>query len=440
MTLLPFLIVLLISIGTCIFTSRQKGDYFLADRSIGWLPLFGSFLGTQVGVGFVLGGTDAVWEKGIMGSFYGLGLAIGMLVLSFGYSKRLRMLDVSTLPDLLEKKYKSVSFKRLGTTLSIFSLGGILVAQAVGLQKFLLSLGFTNEVLFLFLWGSVVLYTMFGGLRALVWIDLVQVVAIVGILCGTFCWAILPRWSEVTAGLHTPSTWNEQAFSSLLMPIFYIFVGEHMAQRCFAAKSPKIASRAALSTATSLFFLLVIPVACGGLARSFNLSSAHGSIFMQVMQILTNPVLFTFASCAVLLAIVSTTSAILLAISSNVTQDTRLQNGKLVTFLVGITAILGAGLGSDIISWIVAGYEISVGALLIPLLVAVFSSKEELPQEAAWSSAISGFFGVFVGHQFLSGIWYTLAPVLFSSLGFSIYLAYARLYQKQTVASQMAIE
>jgi len=440
MTLLPFLVVLLISIATCYFTSKQKGDYFLADRSIGWLPLFGSFLGTQVGVGFVLGGTDSVWEKGIVGCFYGFGLAVGMLILSLGYSQRLRKLNVSTLPDLFEKRYNSSNFRKLGTLLSVFSLGGILVAQAVGLQKFLVSLGYSSEVLFLILWGSVVLYTMFGGLRALVWVDLIQAFAIVAILAATFYWSILPHWPEVRAGMYLPTTWNEQAFSSLLMPIFYIFVGEHMAQRCFSAKTPNVASKAAMATAFSLFILLIIPLSCGILARSFNISSENGSIFMQVMQLLTNPVLFTFASCAVLLAIVSTTSAILLAVSSNLTQDTRLENGKMITFFVGIAAIFGAAFGTDIIAWIVAGYEVSVGALLIPLLVAVFSSKDELPASAAWGSAICGFMGVFVSYHLLSGIWYTLTPVLFSSLGFSICWAYDLLIEKQTVASQMAIE
>jgi len=440
MTLLPFFVVLLISIGTCYFTSRQKGDYFLADRSIGWLPLFGSFLGTQVGVGFVLGGTDAVWAQGIVGCFYGLGLAIGMLVLSLGYARRLRICNVSTLPDLLEQRYNSPGFRKLGTVLSIFSLGGILVAQAVGLQKFLVSLGYSSELLFLFLWGSVVLYTMFGGLRALVWVDLIQAFAIVTILFATFYWSILPHWSEVQAGMCAPVVWNDHAVSSLLMPIFYIFVGEHMAQRCFSAKTPKIASSAAIATSFSLFILLVIPLSCGILAKTLNISSENGSIFMQVMQLLTNPALFTFASCAVLLAIVSTTSAILLAVSSNLTQDTRLENGKMITFFVGIAAIFGAALGSDIISWIVAGYEVSVGALLVPLLVAVFSSKEELPSSAAWGSAVCGFVGVFVSYHLLSGVWYTITPLLFSSFGFSVCWGYSQLSEKQTVASQMAIE
>ena len=160
---------------------------------------------------------------------------------------------------------------------------------------------------------------------------------------------------------------------------------------------------------------------------------------MQVMQVLTNPVLFTFASCAVLLAIVSTTSAILLAVSSNLTQDTRLENGKMITFFVGIAAIFGAAFGTDIIAWIVAGYEVSVGTLLIPLLIAVFS-KRALSSIAAWGSAICGFVGVFVSYHLLSGIWYTITPLLFSSLGFSICWAYDSLIEKQTVVPQMAIE
>jgi len=439
MILLPFFVVLFISVAMSVWASRKEGDYFLAGRSVGFLPLFGTFLGTQVGVGFVLGGADAVWEQGLPGALYGIRLALGMLVLGLGYSKRLRMLDVRTLPDLLEKSYGSAHFKRLASLLSILSMGGILIAQAVGLHKFLLSLGLGSDWIFFVSWGSVVLYTTFGGFLAVVWTDLIQSLAIVGILCVVFFQTLLPQWADIVQHAQSmPLAFDEKAFSSFLMPICFIFVAEHMAQRCFAARTPRVASKAAMATALCLIALSVIPIACGVLGHSMGFSLKNGSIFMQVMRAMSSPAMFAFVSSSILLAIVSTTSSILLAISSNATQDTGLQieRGRIITLCVGLVATVGYCLQDNIISWIVAGYEVSVSVLFVPLVAAVFCDKRRLSRRAAWMSCSCGFVGFWISHLFLGGLWYALTPLLLSSTGF----VWGGYLEKQSLASQVVIE
>ena len=439
MTLLPFVIVLFVSLYVSIWASRQKAEYFLAGRSIGFLPLFGTLLGTQVGVGFVIGGTDAVWSQGILGSLYGLGLAIGMLVLACGYSSRLRKFHVKTLPDLLGKRYGCLKLRRFASLTSILSLSGILIAQAVGLRRFLVALGAENQAFFLFSWASVVIYTTFGGFLAVVWTDLLQAVGIVIILCFAFFFSILPQFPEIiTYSQSMTIGFSEHAFSAFIMPVLYIFISEHMAQRCFAAKNPFVASRASLLTGISLTVLSIIPFACGILGRSMHLSLDRGSIFMQVMRHLSGPTLFAFITTAVLLAIISTTSSILLAISSNATQDTNMkpEAGRWITLCVGIIAVLGSFFEYDIIAWIVLGYELSVGALLVPLLMAVYSKHERLPQAAAWSAAVCGLLGVYVSHLVATGIWFVFLPLIFSGFGYAV----GWIYSKEMLAREPVID
>jgi SSS family solute:Na+ symporter len=423
MVLIPFIIVLIVSIGASLVASKKEGDFFLANRSIRWPLLLGTFVGTQVGGGFILGNTEASWKLGLFGSLYGVGLALGMLGLGLGYGARLRALGVETLPKLLEKRYESPLLKKATALLSIFSLGGILMCQAIGLKKFLCSMSFSSEWIYLLSWGVVVFYTTCGGLLAVVWTDVIQAVVMVVMLAITFSSALIPQWPVISTQMASMGyTFDGSVLASLIIPLCFIFVEQDMAQRCFAAKTPKDATKGCLATAVVLLILSAIPTLCGILGKAMNLSPDDGAIFMQVMKKVSNPFVFVMASSSVLLAIISTASAILLALSSNAAQDMMLsqKNGRFITLLLGAGALLGPYLGNDIIGWMVGSYEISVGALFIPIMYAVFTKRETLPKQAAWGSALLGTLGTIIAQQCSTSLMGVLIPFVLSAIGFGI--------------------
>jgi SSS family solute:Na+ symporter len=126
--LIPLCIVLAISISASLFASKKEGDFFLASRSVRWPMLVGTFVGIHIGGGFILGNTDASWSLGPLGAMYGLGLALGMLLLGLGFGAKLRTLDIATLPELLEKKFRCPWLRRAASLLAVACLGGILMA------------------------------------------------------------------------------------------------------------------------------------------------------------------------------------------------------------------------------------------------------------------------------------------------------------------------
>jgi SSS family solute:Na+ symporter len=419
--LVPLGIVLVISIATSFFASKRESDFFLASRSIRWPMLIGTFIGLHVGGGFILGNADAAWNEGIVGSMYGLGLAFGMLFLGLGCSARLRSLEVATLPELLAQRFGSPLLKRAAGLLAVACLGGILIAQALGIWKFLLSLGFSNPLIFVATWGSVVLYTAFGGLLAVVWTDTIQAVVMVVMLLVTLCCALLPHWSEIsTQAISMGVQWSGVSAASLIFPLCYIFVTQDIAQRCFAAHSPSDARKGCLGTAAALALLTVIPTACGILGKALHVTPEDGSVFMQVVQKLSHPIVFVMAASAVLLAIVSTTSAVLLALGSNVAHDitTAGTKGRLITSAIGICAMAGPWIGGDIISWIVTCNELAVGAVFLPVLYSLFSKRPLLPKEAAWGSFVFGTAGTLLSHVDPANLLGALAPLAFSFVGF----------------------
>lgn len=123
-----------------------------------------------------------------------------------------------------------------------------------------------------------------------------------------------------------------------------------MAQRCFAAKRPKDAIIGSLLTAVILLCVTAIPVVCGILGRAMGLNESGGAIFMQVVQKTATPWIAVLASSSVLLAIVSTASAILLALSSNVSRDLVCGRGggALITCVVGALALVGPYISDNI--------------------------------------------------------------------------------------------
>ena len=429
MVLFPFFFVLLISVVASYAAARKKSEYFLANRSLSWPMLLGTFLGAQIGGGFILGNTEVSFQHGLSGSLYGLGIAFGLLILGLGFGARLRSKNVGTIPELLVQKYGSSKLQKMASIVSILSLMGGLMCQAIGLRLFLASLGCQGEGAYLFSWGAVVLYTTFGGLLAVVWTDAIQAAIMIGMLLITFFVALAPHMATVAAEIPVMGlSLTDVSLKSLLYPLCFIFVQQDMAQRCFAARSPKDATIGALLSSICLILLTGIPMVCGILGHAMHLSPKGGAIFMQVIERISHPLVTMMAASAVLLAIISTASAILLALSSNVATDLVGKNSKggLITLLVGIAALLGPALSNDIIGGLVLTYEVAVGALFVPTVCAVLTKKDRLPKEAAIGSALLGSIGVVISLVLPLGVMGALMPLILSAGGFVFGLALAK--------------
>lgn len=435
--LLSFIVVLGISLWAGLKASKQGKDFFLASRAVRWPMLVGTFVGTQVGGGFILGNCDASYSCGVWGSMYGIGIALGMLFLGIGYGARLRRLNITTIPELLEKKYDCETLRKVASSLSLLSLVGILMCQAIGLLKFLQAVGGASTVVFLLAWGAVIIYTTCGGLLAVVWTDAIQVVAMVLMLCITFLTTLLPNWDIIVEQATVVREWNGATLAPLLVTCCFIFIEQDMAQRCFAAKTPKDATIACLVTALVLIVLTVIPTCSGLLGRAAGLSMKNGSIFMQVMKACGSPVVFASAAFCVLLAIISTASSVLLAASSNLIQDFIGQGRwkKIGTCFIGMLALFGPYISNDIVSCMVLSYEISVGALFVPIVMAVLFDRK-FPQEAAWGSIVLGSLGTLVTKSCEMGILSPVIPIGVSFVGYFCGFAWAkrrRVYREELV-------
>lgn len=386
---------------------HSQEDYFLASKDVSFFPLLMTFVATQIGGGLVLGAAEEAYRFGWTVLLYPLGACLGFLVLAFGVGKKLACFSVSTVAELLEVVYGSTFLKKTGSFLSIISLLMILIAQVIASRKFMTSLGVENITLFLVFWGIVIVYTVLGGLKAVVSIDVIQ--ALFFIIIFAFGFGYIVHTQPFNFSTVIESGWKGEVFDFnaakmggwLLMPMLFMVVEQDMAQRCFAARSPRVVTRAAAYAALCTLLVSMIPIYFGILGKQMGVVVPIGSsVFMDVTQALTNPYLAAFIGCAVLMAILSTAISLLNAVSSNLSQDFNfgikkgdrgVQSSRRKTAVIGLLAVAGSFYAGEIVDLLIQSYELSVYCLLVPVSVALFKPRGHAI--SAWMAFVFGAIG-----------------------------------------------
>lgn len=385
-----------------LWLGRQSGkdinnlsEFFLASRR---LPLFGltlTFLATQLGGGAIIGAGEAVKDYGLGALCYSIGLALGFFILSLGVGERFRQLGVSSIPEVFMVFYNSKKLRLLAAVLSVVSLFLILVAISVAAWKFMCAIGVDSKIAFLALGSTAVLYTVYGGLKAVVKTDVLQVLVIIAILLLTAGYFVHMPNIPVPKLTFGPSQvpWQEW----ILMPMLFVLIGQDMGQRCFAAASPRTLSIATFLAGLLLILFSFIPTYLGLIGLELGVFGSNGgSAIMSFIISQTNPILASLFAVAILMAILSTMDSLVCAISLNFAYDIlpavglklRLTTVRILTFLIGFAALLSAFYAQDIIPLMVMAYKVSILSLFVPIILGLYLKKP---------SRIGAYFAIVIG-------------------------------------------
>ncbi|MBA2729094.1 MAG: sodium:solute symporter family protein [Parachlamydiaceae bacterium] len=441
LTIFIFMLIALQFIYWCVARKSSKDvsdqqDYFLAGKKVQFFPLMMTFVGVIVGGGVVLGSADEAYLYGWPVLFYPLGGALGLMILGAGIGKRLAEFPVSTVAQIFEVVYQSMVLKKVTSILSMVSLFMILVGQIVASSKFFVSLRISSAPFFVLFWAVVIIYTVQGGLKAVISTDAAQ--ASLFIVVFIICFAYVFYYEPMVSAIPMPRGENLAKVSSklsgwLLMPLFFIVVEQDIAQRCFAGASPKIVSRAAFSAGIVTLVVSIVPVFFGMLAQAMQLEVPQGgSVLMSAIIATTNPILSALVGCAVLAAMISTATALINAISSNLSSDFNFVSlksaGSLplvrgITFLISIAAILFAFYFDNIVDILIQSYELSVSCLFIPIFIALFKKQGNFI--SALLAMLLGAFGF---------VFFRIYPIEFPKEIASILLSFAGFISGEVIA------
>ncbi len=411
-------------------------DYFLAGRDLGTASLTFTLIATQLGGGMLLGTADAAYKVGYFGILYTLGIVVGFLLLGMGFAAKLRAFNVSTTVELFETHYDSILLKKVGSAIMVASLLFVLVSQVVGSRRLMVGLGIHNEAVIIVFWFFIILYTMLGGLKAVVVTDIAQVIFLVAVFIGVFFYSLFGEpWSFFT---FTSFAQRQQSFAStqlnfshlfgfFLMPVLFNLIEQDIAQRFFAARSQRVARVSAFASAFGLLAFLVVPVYFGMKAHLSGVAVNLGaSALIMMLSSISNDFVMSFVVCAVIAAVVSTADSLLCAISSNIAQDfdftflgitNRLAFSKVITLIVGIVAMFTAYFFTDILEILRQSYELPVSCLFVSIF-ACYYNKPGLKKEAATLSIIAGLVGFFFFRMYPVWLPREVASLLLSFVGY----------------------
>lgn len=434
MNITAFILFLFVLQGLCLFVSRKTAgalntqeDYFLAGKSLRFFPLMMTFVATQVGGGLILGSAEEAYKFGWQVIFYPLGASLGLIFLGSGVGRRLSQFQVSTVAQILEVVYGSAVLKKMASILSMTSLFIILIGQIVASKKFMVALGVESPLLFIVFWGIVILYTAWGGLKAVVSTDLVQALFFFGafVLVFGFAFSSAPSTFPVK---ETSFDWDtSRLLSWTLLPMLFMLIEQDMGQRCFAADSPKTVSSSAIAAAIITLLVSLIPIYFGCLAKTNNLNVLPGeSVLMAAIKASTTPTLLALAGSAILAAIVSTADSLINAIGSNLAQDfnvkalQKVSLSQAISAAIATAAICFAFFSDQIVSMLMFSYELSVSCLFVPIFAALFFKRGGVAI-SAFAAIGGGLIGFFLFRWIELPFPREIGSVAFSALAFAIF-------------------
>lgn len=264
------LIVLLIGFY---FRKKNKNseEYFLAGRNIGWIAIGASLFATNISSEHFLGLAGTGSKSGLaVGHFEWLACLI-LLLLGWVFTPFYLKSGVFTMPEFLEKRYNTASryylsiISIIGYVLTKISIalyaGGILLNAVVGWDIV------TSAVVIVLITG---VYTLMGGLSAVIYTDLVQTIILIG---GSIALTLIGLdkaggWDNLVANtpvdfwsmfkpLSDPDfPWTGIIFGAPILGIWYWCTDQYIVQRVLSAKNLTNAQRGTILAG----FLKILPV------------------------------------------------------------------------------------------------------------------------------------------------------------------------------------
>ncbi|MCA9026770.1 MAG: sodium/solute symporter [Planctomycetaceae bacterium] len=283
-------------------------DYFLAGRGLPWWGVAGSIFGSNVSANHMVGMMGIGFSIGFAQAHFELGAIAGLMVLCYGFLPVYRKLNLYTLSEYLGRRYDDrsrvayaiimviiMAFVQMVPGLYIGSrticvlLGGdalVEVAEEVetlagetgaesSTARTKLDVDFTYYALFVIALAVIsASYTIFGGLKAVVWTDVIQscLLLAAGIVVAVITFHRIGGWGAMMAidqgaggadkmSLYLPMDhpdlpWTGAFTGLMAMHFFYWGTNQFIVQRALGARSD---SEGRIGIVAAGFLKLLIP-------------------------------------------------------------------------------------------------------------------------------------------------------------------------------------
>ncbi len=383
-------LIAVMSIGLLAGRKEETSEeYFLAGRRIPWWGVAGSIFGSNVSANHMIGMMGIGFSVGFAQSHFELGAIAGLMLLCYGFLPVYRRLKVYTLSEYLGRRYDDRSRIAYAVTMIlIMAVVQMVPALYIGARSTCILMGgeaieqvslavepapdsppssststrsdrvenrpdtklnvnrFYYALFVIALAAISASYTIFGGLKAVIWTDVMQsfLLLLAGIVLALLTFDQIGGWSEMMlrdragAGkmhLYLPSDHPELPWTGVLtglmaLHFFYWGTNQFIVQRALAARSD---ADARIGIVVAGFLKLLIPFfAIGtGVAAFYlfqerlpNRQIAPDTAFTELLLLVVQPIGFGIIGCisaGVIGAILSSIDSMMNSAATIVTMD-----------------------------------------------------------------------------------------------------------------------
>lgn len=402
---------------------RTTTDYFLASRDVTWWAIGASLFSSNIGSEHFIGLAGSGASVGMAPGHFEWLASLMVLLLGWVFVPFYLRSSVYTMPEFLERRYNSACRAYLATiSLVAYVFTKIAVAIFAGAIVLRAVFGWSMWKSSLALVIATGIYTVAGGLAAVIYTEVIQTVILVaGALALT--WIGLDKvggWSGLQASappeffhMMKPATdasfpWTGIFFGAPILGIWYWCTDQVIVQRTLSAKNIEHAKGGTVLAGFLKIlpvFILVVPGMIARVLYPSEIQADSNSAFPTLVSRLMPPGLLGVMVAAMLAALMSSLSAVFNSSSTIFTMDfykkfhptaseKHLVNvGRLATVIMVGLSLLWIPFMSRINSqlWI---YLQSVQAYVSPPIAAVFLlgiAWKRINGEGALASLLVGF-------------------------------------------------
>lgn len=408
---------------------RKGGEsstgYFLAGRDSGWFIIGGSLFASNIGSEHLVGLAGTGAASGMAVGQFEILASLVLLILGWVFTPFYLASGVFTMPEFLERRYSSGARWYLAvisiiayvlTKISVtIAAGGIVFEALMGINFW------TGALVVVVITG---IYTIFGGLRAVLYTDLMQMFVLIGgaITVTMIGLTALGGWGELTTqvepvffSLWRPMSdpdfpWTGILFGAPILGVWYWCTDQFIVQRVLAAKNLSEARRGTIFAGflklLPLFIFVLPGIIAHALSKQGKLALAASDQALPTLVSALLPVgLKGLVVAGLLAALMSSLSSVFNSTSTLVTIDVykklrpEATEKQLVVFGQLATGVLVAfGLAWIPIMKLVSAqlyqYLQSVQAYISPPIAAVFLIGimwKRVNAQGAMASLLTGF-------------------------------------------------
>lgn len=423
-----FLIVLALYMNK---KTKTYEDYNVAGRSVSFFPLLLTFIGTGVGGSTLLGYMENGYSLGMGQQWIHITMFTCISIFALFLLKRIRSFGekhkMVTIGDYTTLRYGEAA--RIPTVISILfsycAMSGTLFVSIATILNVTIGLDVTIGIIIG--WLLLTLKTYFGGLKAVIWQDVIHgTILVIGttlmfaaVLRQSGGWQGASEYAASVGETDMLSVMNITPYEILIYLLtlaVFQFVRQDLWQRVWAAGSLKTAR-------TGYWTSMVIAVAIGVFAVFIGVFGKYG---LQIENI--DPVLiyygvigevFPFAMVVVMIvvllaAVISSADSFMLAGASSIVNDIIRPNfphysstrmllwSRLSVLIISVIGLVLALTVQGLVNLMVTGTAMAVSGLLAPIMFGLFWKKTTKSAGIAsmWGGLITAVIWQIAGHPF----------------------------------------